>query len=41
VGATKAQHVEDAIAAESLELGDEEISQLEEPYLPHAVSGHS
>jgi 1-deoxyxylulose-5-phosphate synthase len=41
VGATKARHVEDAIAAEALELGDEEISQLEEPYLPHAVSGHS
>jgi 1-deoxyxylulose-5-phosphate synthase len=41
VGATKAQHVEDAIAAEALELGDEEISRLEEPYLPHVVSGHS
>jgi 1-deoxyxylulose-5-phosphate synthase len=41
VGATKAQHVEDAIAAEALELSDEEISRLEEPYLPHAVSGHS
>jgi aryl-alcohol dehydrogenase-like predicted oxidoreductase len=40
VGATKAQHVEDAIAAEASELSDEEISRLEEPYLPHAVSGH-
>ena len=40
VGATKAQHVEDAIAAEALELGDDEIARLEEPYVPHAVSGH-
>ena len=41
VGATKAQHVEDAIAAEALELGDDELARLEEPYVPHAVSGHS
>jgi aryl-alcohol dehydrogenase-like predicted oxidoreductase len=40
VGATKAQHVEDAIAAEALELGEDEIARLEEPYVPHAVSGH-
>jgi 1-deoxyxylulose-5-phosphate synthase len=40
VGATKAKHVEDAIAAEALELSDEEISRLEEPYVPHAISGH-
>ncbi|MFL5936719.1 MAG: aldo/keto reductase [Gaiellaceae bacterium] len=41
VGATKAQHVEDAIAAEALELSDDEIARLEEPYVPHAISGHS
>ena len=41
VGATKAQHIEDAIAAEALDLGDEEIARLEEPYEPHVVSGHS
>src|SRR3954470_5072392 len=41
VGATKAQHVEDAIAAEGLGLSDDEIARLEEPYVPHAVSGHS
>jgi aryl-alcohol dehydrogenase-like predicted oxidoreductase len=40
VGATKLGHLEDAIAAEQLELSDEEIKQLEEPYVPHAVSGH-
>ena len=41
VGATKAQHIDDALAAEQLELSDEEIARLEEPYVPHAVSGHA
>ena len=40
VGATKVEHVDDAIAAEQLVLGDDEIARLEEPYVPHAVSGH-
>jgi len=41
VGATKLAHLDDAIAAEQLSLTPEEISRLEEPYVPHAVSGHS
>jgi aryl-alcohol dehydrogenase-like predicted oxidoreductase len=41
VGATKEQHVDDGLAAEQLELSADEITQLEEPYVPHAVSGHS
>ena len=40
VGATKVGHVEDALAAEALELTPEEIARVEEPYMPHAVSGH-
>jgi aryl-alcohol dehydrogenase-like predicted oxidoreductase len=40
VGATKVGHIEDALAAEALELTPEEIARLEEPYVPHAVSGH-
>jgi aryl-alcohol dehydrogenase-like predicted oxidoreductase len=40
VGATKLSHLEDAIAAEQLELSEDEIKLLEEPYVPHAVSGH-
>jgi aryl-alcohol dehydrogenase-like predicted oxidoreductase len=40
IGATKAQHVVDALAAEQLELSAEEISRLEEPYVPHPVLGH-
>jgi aryl-alcohol dehydrogenase-like predicted oxidoreductase len=39
VGATKAEHLDDALAAEELALSDEEIARLEEPYVPHAVSG--
>ena len=40
VGASKANQLEDAIAAISLKLGDQEISELEAPYVPHAVAGH-
>jgi 1-deoxyxylulose-5-phosphate synthase len=40
VGATKVEHLDDAIAAEQLSLRDDEIARLEEPYVPHAVSGH-
>jgi aryl-alcohol dehydrogenase-like predicted oxidoreductase len=41
IGATKLQHLDDAIAAEQLSLDDDEMTRLEEPYAPHAVSGHS
>jgi aryl-alcohol dehydrogenase-like predicted oxidoreductase len=40
VGATKPQHLADALAAERLELGDEEVARLEELYVPHPVLGH-
>jgi aryl-alcohol dehydrogenase-like predicted oxidoreductase len=40
VGATKLQHLQDALAAEQLTLSDEEIARLEEPYVPHPVLGH-
>ncbi|MHB8643671.1 MAG: aldo/keto reductase [Gaiellaceae bacterium] len=40
VGATKASHVEDALAAEGLGLSDEEVERLEQPYAPHDISGH-
>jgi aryl-alcohol dehydrogenase-like predicted oxidoreductase len=39
VGATKLEHIEDALAAEQLTLSDEQIARLEEPYMPHPVSG--
>ncbi len=40
VGATKMEHLEDAIAALDLELSAEEIAALEEPYLPHPIAGY-
>ena len=39
IGATKAQHLADALAALSLELTPDEVAALEEPYVPHAVVG--
>jgi 1-deoxyxylulose-5-phosphate synthase len=39
VGATRLEHLEDALAAEQLPLSDEEVKRLEEPYVPHPVSG--
>src|SRR5205085_1285476 len=41
VGATKLEHLEDALAAEQLSLSGDEIARLEEPYVPHAISGHA
>jgi aryl-alcohol dehydrogenase (NADP+) len=40
VGATKPHHLEEAIAAVELELSDEDVAALEEPYQPHEVAGH-
>jgi aryl-alcohol dehydrogenase-like predicted oxidoreductase len=39
VGATKLQHLEDAIAAVDLELSQDDISRLEAPYTPREVRG--
>jgi len=39
IGASRHGHLEDAIAALTLELTDQEIDRLEEPYVPHAVVG--
>jgi|SRR5579862_1775348 len=40
VGATKLGHLEDALAAEQLQLSADEVARLEDPYVPHRVSGH-
>jgi len=40
IGASKMQHLEDAIAATSLRLDDDEIKALSKPYTPHRVLGH-
>ncbi|MCD7750640.1 MAG: aldo/keto reductase [Lachnospiraceae bacterium] len=39
VGATKLHHIEGAAKAVDLQLSDEELAWLEEPYVPHALVG--
>ena len=39
VGATKPHHLDDAVAALSIHLDDEEVALLEESYRPHEVIG--
>jgi aryl-alcohol dehydrogenase (NADP+) len=39
VGATKIEQLNDAIAAADVSLSADEIKRLEEPYIPHPVSG--
>lgn len=41
IGATKMPHLEQAVAALEITLSDEDISALEESYVPHPVLGHS
>jgi len=41
VGASKPRHLEDAVAALTLNLTPGEITQLEAAYIPHVVAGHS
>lgn len=39
VGASKASHIQDAVAALDIWLDAHTIARLEEPYVPHAVAG--
>jgi 1-deoxyxylulose-5-phosphate synthase len=39
VGATKPNHLDDAVAALTVKLTPEEVRELEAPYVPHAVMG--
>ncbi|MBV9947662.1 MAG: aldo/keto reductase [Myxococcales bacterium] len=41
VGATKMNHLDDAVAALSVHLADDEVRALEEGYVPHRVVGFS
>jgi len=40
IGASKLNHLEEAVAAVNLKLDPEDIKALEEPYEPHPVLGH-
>lgn len=39
IGATKEHHIPDAVAALDIELTDDEVALLEEPYVPHPIVG--
>jgi aryl-alcohol dehydrogenase (NADP+) len=41
IGASKMAHLEDALAALSVKLSEDEIRQLEQAYKPHPILGHS
>ncbi|MDL1911179.1 aldo/keto reductase [Chloroflexi bacterium CFX6] len=41
IGATKMDHLEQAVAALEIQLSEDEVKQLEEPYKPHPIRGHS
>jgi aryl-alcohol dehydrogenase-like predicted oxidoreductase len=39
IGATRPEHIDDAVTSLSVDLTAEEIQQLEGPYVPHPVAG--
>ena len=39
IGATKLKYLDDAVGALDVTLSDEEVSYLEEPYIPHRIVG--
>jgi len=41
IGATKMDHLEQAIATLEIKLSEDEMKRLEEPYKPHPILGHS
>jgi aryl-alcohol dehydrogenase-like predicted oxidoreductase len=41
IGATKLAQLDEAVAALAVSLSDEEVAELESPYQPHPVLGHS
>jgi aryl-alcohol dehydrogenase (NADP+) len=40
IGATRLDHLDQAIAALDIQLSEEEMKRLEEPYKPHPILGH-
>jgi len=41
IGASKPEHLQDAIDAVNITLAEEDVKALEEVYEPHAIAGHS
>ena len=40
-GATKIEHLEEAVGALDIKLSDDDMKRLEEPYKAHRILGHS
>jgi aryl-alcohol dehydrogenase-like predicted oxidoreductase len=40
IGATKISHLEESVGALSVKLTPDEVTYLEEPYVPHRIIGH-
>ena len=40
-GATKVEHLEEAVASVDIKLSEDDVKRLEEPYKPHRILGHS
>jgi aryl-alcohol dehydrogenase-like predicted oxidoreductase len=40
IGATRPEHLDDAVASLGIRLTPAEIDQLENPYVPHRIAGH-
>jgi 1-deoxyxylulose-5-phosphate synthase len=41
IGATKPEHLADAVASLDIDLSDDEVAMLEAPYSPHGIAGHA
>ncbi len=41
IGATKVEHIDEAVGSVDLQLSDDDVRKLEEPYKTHRILGHS
>ena len=41
IGATRVEHLEEAVGSLDVRLSEDDVKRLEEPYKPHRVLGHS
>ena len=41
IGATKVEHIDEAVGSVDIQLSDVEMAKLEEPYQIHRILGHS
>jgi 1-deoxyxylulose-5-phosphate synthase len=41
IGATRIEHIEEAVEATQVQLSSDDVKRLEEPYKPHPILGHT